>query len=461
MSDVGSSLSVHLRDDLLVLWRHRTLVLSCMAALLATVTVGTFLQPPVYRATAKVLIDREAPRVVSFQELSPIEATQDYYQTQYEIIRSRPLAEKALARLDLLALRPELARARDPVEAFLRSVEVEPIRNSRLVGIAVEDRDPVVSAKIANLIADLYVEQTIATRAETARQALDWLSGQLVDLKAKAQDAELALQRYKEEVGLIAVEEKQDITVRKLEEFNSEYIAAKARRLELESQLVELRRALNDRRRLESAPAVVRNELLQKLRSDLIALQVRLSELRQTYTEKHPEVLKVRSQIEKVQGEIEAEVERIIRSTETEYNALKAREEAMLSAVNQYKREVQDLAQKQIQYGVLKREADTTQEMYNLLLKRMKETRLEGGLPASNVRIVERAAPPRVPARPNRPLNLALGFLVSALLGVGAAFFAEYLDNTVHSPNDVERHLGLQVVAAVPLVPPGASAKEA
>ncbi len=444
---------LHLRDSLLVLWQRRTAVLSCMAALLGTVAVGTFLQQPVYRATAKVLIDREAPRVVSFQELSPIEATQDYYQTQYEIIRSRPLAEKVLARLDLVAQRPELARARDPVQAFLRWVQVEPIRNSRLVGITVEDRDPAMSAAIANLIADLYVEQTVATRADTARQALDWLSEQLVDLKAKAQDAELALQRYKEEAGLIAVEEKQDITVKKLEEFNSEYIGAKAKRLELESQLLELRRALSDPGRLESAPAIVRNELVQKLRGDRIALQVRLSELRQTYTDRHPEVLKVRSQIEKIEGELGAEVQRILRSTETEYNALKAREEAMLAAVNQYKREVQDLAQKQIQYGVLKREADTTQEMYNLLLKRMKETRLEGGLPASNVRVVERAVLPRAPARPNPPLNLALGLLVSALLGVGVAFFAEYMDNTIRSPADVERHLGLRVVAAVPLIP--------
>lgn len=442
----------HLRDYLRVLWRRRWAGLTCAVTVVSTVTIAMLLQRPIYRATAKILIEPEAPRVIAFQEVSPIEATQDYYQTQYEIMRSRPLVEKVVARLDLVAQRPALAAARDPIAVFLRSVAIEPIRNSRLVGISVEDADPVMAATIANLFASLYVEDTISTRVDTARRALGWLSDQLVDLKAKAQDAEVALQRYKEETGLIAVEEKQDITVKKLEEFNSEYIGAKAARLELETQLVELRRALRDRSRLEAAPAIVRNALVQKLRADMIGLQVRRSELKQTYTDKHPEVLKVRSQIAEIEREIAAEISRAVRSAETEYAALRAREEAMLGAVSQYKGEVQNLAKSQIQYGVLKREADSAQEMYDLLLKRVKETTLEGGLPASNVRVVEEAAPPRLPAKPNTPLVVGLGIVVGLLLGVGGAFFTEYMDATVRGPRDVEALTGLKVVATVPVL---------
>ena len=126
----------------------------------------------------------------------------------------------------------------------------------------------------------------------------------------------------------------------------------------------------------------------------------------------------------------------------------------MLAAVAQYKQEVQGLAEKQIQYSVLKREADTNQEMYNLLLKRVKETRLEEGLTASNVRIVEEAAVPRYPARPNRTMNIAIGILVSLLLGVAFAFFAEYMDNTVRSVYEAEQLTGLAVIAQIPLVAP-------
>ncbi len=447
----SSAVSRHLRDYLAVLWRRRWIFATAVIGVCGTVAVGTFLQTPKYQATAKVLIEHEAPRVVSFQEVAPLNATQDYYQTQYEIMRSRPLVEKVMAQLGLPARRPELAKATDPVAAFLRGVTIEPVRNSRLVGISVEDRDPQMAAQTANLFASLYVEETIASRRDMARQAVSWLSDNLVEVKSKAQDAEVALQRYKEKAGLIAVEEKEDITVKKLEEFNSEYIAAKARRLELEAQLVELRRALQDRSQLEAAPVIVQNTLIQKLRGDMIALQVRLSELKQTYTDKHPQVLKVRSQIDKINSEIGAEVSRIVRSTETEYSSLRAREDAMLAAVNQYKGEVQGLAKKQIDYGVLKREADTTQELYNLLLKRVKETSLEGGLPASNVRVVEEATVPLAPAKPNKPLNLAVGLLLSLLLGGAFAFFAEYMDNTVRNADDVVALTGLKVVAMIPL----------
>ncbi len=445
----------HLRDYLATVWRHRWILITCVVTLVSTVTVGTFLQTPIYRATAKVLINREAPRVVSFQEVSPLDTgSEDYYQTQYEIIRSRPVVEKVIARLDLLGQRPVLARSHDPVKELLRHIVIEPIRNSRLVGIAAEDADPKMAADIANLLAKLYVEETVNTRVAAAREALNWLSDQLVDLKAKAADSEAALQSYKEKTGMVAPEEKQDLTLKKLEDFNSEYIAAKTKRLELEAQLVELRRAQKDSSQLDAAPVIVHDPLITKLRTDLIAFQVRLSELRSTYTEKHPEVIKIRSQIDKITREMAAEVARIVRSTETEYAALRAREDAMLAAVNQYKDEAQGLAGKQIQYGVLKREADTNQELYDLLLKRVKETRLEEGLRGSNVRIVEEAHVPHDPAKPNKPLNIGLGVLVSLLLGVGLVFFAEYMDDTVRTQRDVENLTGLAVVGMIPLDTP-------
>src|SRR3990172_8071940 len=275
--------TLHLRDYFGIVWRHRAVMITCFVALVSTVTLGTLLQTRVYVATAKVLIEREAPRVVSFQEVSPIEATQDYYQTQYEIIRSRPLVERVIERLDLGSKRPSLAGSRDPVAAVLRHITLEPIRNSRLVGIQADDPDPEMAAAIANLLANLYVEETVNTRIAAARQAINWLSDQLLDLKAKAKDSETELQRYQEEVGLVAPEGKQDITVKKLEEFNSEYIAAKSKRLELESQLNEVRGAQRDRNRLASAPIIVQITLIQKLRADLIALEVRLSELQSTF----------------------------------------------------------------------------------------------------------------------------------------------------------------------------------
>ena len=137
---------------------------------------------------------------------------------------------------------------------------------------------------------------------------------------------------------------------------------------------------------------------------------------------------------------------------ESEYNALKARENAMLQAVNQYKDEAQSLGKKEIQLGILKREADSNQQLYDVLLKRLKETSLSQGLDSSNVRVIEVAIVPTNPVKPRKVLNLAIGVLVGLAVGAGAAFFLEYMDDTVSTPEQVERALGVPVFSLIPVL---------
>src|SRR5262249_51790473 len=165
---------------------------------------------------------------------------------------------------------------------------------------------------------------------------------------------ELALQRYREQAGLVQVEEKQSLGVRKLAEFNSAYIEAKAKRLEMESRLAELHRASQLQEALESSPVVINNPLVQKLKGQLVELEVQRSKLLKTYREKHPEVVKIQSQIDEIQQKIREEVNRLALSMESEYNALKARENAMLQAVNQYRDEAPAFGKKEMQLGILK-----------------------------------------------------------------------------------------------------------
>ena len=153
------------------------------------------------------------------------------------------MVQRVIDSLGLLGRKPELARSADPVEAFLENVSVEPVRNTRLVEIQVDDPDPKLAAEIANALASAYVHQNLELKLDAARDALTWLTTQVQDLKSKVNESELVLQRYREQSGLVAVEEKQSLTAKKLAEFNSTYIEAKARRLEMEARLAELRRA--------------------------------------------------------------------------------------------------------------------------------------------------------------------------------------------------------------------------
>lgn len=444
---------VHLREYVRVLRKYVWLVLACFVVVLATVALGTYLQRPIYRATTKALLEREAPRVVNFQDLGSAGGESiEFFQTQVQIIKSRPVAQRVIDTLDLKGKKPELTQGGDPVEAFLRTVSVEPIRNTRLVEIQVEDADPKLAADIANTLAGAYVHQNLELKLSAARDALSWLTAQVSDLKTKVNESELALQRYREQAGLIQVEEKQSLGARKLAEFNSAYIEAKAKRLEMETRLGELRRASKQPEVLESSPLVMNNPLIQRLKGQLVELEVQRSKLLKTYREKHPEVVKIQSQVDEISLKIREEVGRLALSMESEFNALKARETAMLQAVNQYRDEAQVLGKKEIQLGILKREADSNQQLYDVLLKRLKETSLSQGLDSSNVRIVESAIVPTRPVKPRKALNLALGAFVGLVVGVCAAFFLEYMDDTIRTPEQVERALGVPVFSLIPVL---------
>jgi uncharacterized protein involved in exopolysaccharide biosynthesis len=443
---------MHLREYVRVLRKHMWLMLACFVVVLGTVALGTYLQRPIFRATTRALLDREAPRVVNFQEAGPSGEPLEVFQTQVQIIRSRPVAQRVIDTLDLKSKKPGLALAADPVEAFLGSVSVEPVRNTRLVEIQVEDPDPKLAAEMANAVASAYVYQNLELKLSSARDALSWLTAQVSDLKTKVNESELALQRYREQAGLVQVEEKQSLGVRKLAEFNSAYIEAKARRLEMEARLAELRRASQQTEALESSPLVMNNPLIQRLKGQLVELEVQRSKLLKTYRDKHPEIVKIQSQVDEISVKIKEEVGRLALSMESEYNALKARENAMLQAVNQYKDEAQSLGKKEIQLGILKREADSNQQLYDVLLKRLKETSLSQGLDSSNVRVIEAAIVPTHPVKPRKVLNLAIGVLVGLAVGVGAAFFLEYMDDTVSTPEQVERALGVPVFSLIPVL---------
>jgi len=196
---------------------------------------------------------------------------------------------------------------------------------------------------------------------------------------------------------------------------------------------------------------VADNTLIQKLKQEAAELDVQKSKLLKTYKDKHPEVLKVQAQIDQVAQRIEGEIKTMLRAVQTEYRVARAREETLLGNVNQLRKEGQELNEKEIQYLALQRESDSNQQLYEAVLKRLKETGVTGGLETNNVSVIEEAAVPRAPIRPRKTINLVVSVLVGLFVGVGVALTIEYFDTTVKTPDDVERYLGLPVIGIVPM----------
>lgn len=443
---------IHWRDYLYVLDKRKWVILSFLLVLVITVTIASLVMTPVYQATVKILIEKEQPKVLDIKEVIAIDAgAQEYYQTQYEIIKSRPVMQKTVEALDLVNKKPGWAKAQEPALMLQKMIEVKPIRNTRLVSVNVQDKDPQMAADIANMVGTMYTRYNLEMKLKGTREALIWLSEQMNDLRAKVQDSEAALQRYKETHGILNIDQQQKVFEERITIYQKALLEAKAQRINAESRLNEIRKVERDIRTDKAAIIFGDQPMIQKLRSNFLDLEVQLSKALKTYKEKHPEVVKLRSQIKQLEEQINYEMKLLISGIENEIKIAQTKENSFQGALDGAKREMLGLNEKEIQFAALKRDAESNQQMYEVVLKRLKETGLSGGLEANNIRIVEPAEVPRVPVRPRKGLNILLSLIIGLGLGVGLAFFMEYLDDSIKTPSEIERYLNMPLLGLIPL----------
>jgi uncharacterized protein involved in exopolysaccharide biosynthesis len=418
-----------------------------------TVAIWTFVQVPIYQAVATILIEPEPPKVLNIQDVVPMGGASDrnFYPTQYEIMKSRPVLERAAAALKAKTQPAARSDGADGVvDELSAAITIEPKRNTRLVLIKIDGPDPARAAEAANALANAYAKYNVELKLKGARDALSWLTEEAGRLRAKAEESSQALQNYRVKTGILGMQEQRQITAAKIMDFNKAFLEAQAQRLSLESKLQELNRIAKEPAGVQTIFTVADNALIDRLKGEASTLETERSKLLKVYKEKHPEILKIDAQIQQVKQRLEAEFQNTLQAVQTQYKVAKAREDTLANQVNQLRQEGQQLNEKEIQYQNLQREVESNQALYESVLKRMKETGVAGGLEDSNVRIIEAAAPPTVPIRPRKARNVALSIAAGLALAFGAAFALEYLDTTVKTPDDVERYLGLSVIGVVP-----------
>lgn len=470
--------------DLLSYWRvlrkRRWTALTVFFVLFTIVLLGTLKQKPIYRGQALVEIAKENPNLLTVQELFALETVSDtYLETQYKILRSDSLARRVIDqfRLDQLEeFNPDVSRRygnrpassdpspslgpgeaeRDPrgyqttLRRFRDRLNVDPVKRSRLVEISFESEDAELAARVVNALASHYVEQNLEVRWEATQKASEWLSQQLLELKARLEKSENELQGYARENGLLFLETEkgtpENIVNERLRQLQEELTRAQGARYEKESlyRLVEA----GDYGALPGPE----NKLLQDLTVRLAELQREQALLGTTFTPDYPRVKQIQTQIEQIQAVIERERRRAAERITNDYLAAARRETLVRQAFEDQQKQANLVANRSVQYNILKREVETNKQLYEGLLQRLKEAGVSAGLKASNIRIVDAAEPPKKPAKPNLLLNLALAVVMGCGLGVGAAFLQEHLDNSLKTSEDVERFLGLPALALIPSV---------
>jgi succinoglycan biosynthesis transport protein ExoP len=464
------------RRYLAVLHKRRGIVLTCLGVSLAVAVLHNYTTRPVYQATTQILIDRDTPNVLPNKELVElVQGGMDYYQTQYQLLKGRSLAERAVERLKLqthpeLATGPMLnpwerlrglfgrppAAAMDPnglplspaAAAFRSRVEVAPIPGSRLVNLHFRAYDPQVAADAVNALAQLYIEQSLELRFTTSTEATGWLSERLKEQQAKVEAAEKALQDYRESEGLVNQEERQGLVSQKLEMLNGAVLDARTDRIAKESLYNQI--ATLGPAQVESFPLVLGSEAVQALKLELAQLQKEEARLAETLGDRHPDMVRARAQIRTTEEKIRAEIRNVARAAESEYRTALAKESRLAASLEAVKHEAQDTNRKSIEYGVLMREVETNRKLYQDLLTKTKQTGLETELKTTNIRVVEKAETPRGPVSPRPMRNYQIAVLVGLLAGIALAFGFEHLDNTFKTPEDVKEHLQVPFLGMVP-----------
>ena len=223
-------------------------------------------------------------------------------------------------------------------------------------------------------------------------------------------------------------------------------------RLNQEARYRQLMQILerDDRAALDSFPAVLGNGFVQNLKAELATTERGLAEQTEFRGDRHPEVIQARAEVETAERRLEAEIQKVVEAEQTEFQAAEAEERSLVAALETQTREALALDRRGIEYGVLRRDAESNRQIYDSLLQRTKETGISGELTTNNIRVVDVAERPRTPVSPRRGLNLLLALVGGSMFGVGIAFFFEYFDNRLKTPDEVEAQLGLPSLGLIP-----------
>jgi len=454
----------HLYDYLLVLRKHQWLILSFLLAVVTIVSIATFRMQPVYVTTARIEIDRENSNYLPFQGVDSYDVMMDmdnYIETQSRILTSETLALQTIRNSGLIPhmeipgapasseaiTSGDLANHKRPPElgAFLGSLSVKRVPQSRLLDVSFESTDPLLAAQILNAHIQNFMEQNFRSRYDTTAKATRWLTDQLSELKVRVQNSEDARLAYERAHQIWELDDKHNITTQRLTDLNQELTNAQSERMRKEA-LYEFAKAGN----IDAVQQLRENSNLQALvrkRSDLYG--VYLDSLNQ-YGPNFPRVQRLQAQLKELEEMMDTEKHNILDTLGNEYNAARQREGLLNEALNEQKSEVNLMAQSMVEYNILRRDAEGNKTMYDGLLTKLKEANIAAGLKSSNIRVVDPAMVPSNPSRPAKTKNIALSFLVGLVGGIGLALLREYLDNTVKTPDDIETLVRLPSLAVVP-----------
>ena len=472
------------RQYLRMVIRWRYVILGVTAACFLLGLIATLLATPKYTAVTTVEISRESAKVTDLQgvEREASIADQEFYQTQYGLLKSRVLSERVATQLNLIddrsffklfgvddedgafqvvngrfaaAGRAErLARAGTLLD---ENVVITPARLSRLVDIRFTSPDPVFSAKVSNAWAESFIRMNLERKVQATSYGRDLLQQQLGQLKQRLDESQRQLVGYASAQRIINLPQQsadgkttseRSIVADELVALNASLSQATADRIQSQARYEQGGRG-------GSSTEALRNNAINNLRERRAELSAEYQKLMTQFEPGYPSAQSLARQIAELDRGIAREEGRVSTSLSGDYREATGRERALAARVDELKSSFLDQRRRSIQYNIYQQEVDTNRALYDGLLQRFKEIGIAGGVGVNNISVVDPAEVPKKPSSPRLLLNLAIALLAGLGLGAVAAFALEQIDEAIADPAEIERQLGLPLLGSVPKLSEG------
>ncbi len=463
-----------LRQYAHIIWKRFWIVIAAIAVCLGAAYWFTTTRPKLYQSSSTVEISYLSPAIVSERVDHATQSgdwwsSRTFMETQYKILQTRNIALKTAKRLrtdDLWVLLGEpKSRTEPPSEEEFNTaaariqggLNIDPVKDSSVVQIQFTHTNPELTATVANNLAEAYIDDNLLRRLSTTQGASLWLDEQLESLRRQLDEAEMAIHEFREENKILSVslEDRVNILSNRIQTLSGNIDKTMSERMALEAEMAQLEQIRNVEDPInDPALSFVKNPVIEALKQRYVEAYLELVNLRGRYMEKHPKIQSQEALLAAIRRDLE-------REAMLELTVLRARRRALIGTQGRYnaaleeaKNEGLELAKKAIEFNRLKRTQAHTEKMYELVLSRFKETDLAKELRTNNVRMMDRARVPLAHFSPKIHLNLAIGFALGLLLGVGLAFLLHFLDNTIKSQEDIEQILSLPYLGWLPDIKP-------
>lgn len=480
----GSDSSTNLRDLWAVVYRSRFQILAILAACVVAALILNLLATPLYEGTATVEVRQEAAKVLGTEADQESAAskldTERFLKTQVDIVRSRAVAQAVAQSLglmrgddfldtmrvdkdarvsDKIKISPAEMQRERVIKALQDHLDVKYTGETRIIELTFTSPNADLSAQVANAYADAFIRNNLARKSSSSAYALDFLRGQLNEAQARLERAEQAAIDYARRTRIV------DASNAAASSDNAGTNSARIQSL-VTAQLVQLNRAYSDAvtarisaeqkwRSVEalplmSIPDVLTNQAIQGLIAQRAEAEAERKSLLATKREDYPTVQAASSKMRELDGQIASLARSIRNSIRSEYQVAQANEQKLQDQINQLKTSTLTEQNQGIELSILRREADTSRQQYEALLRRYNELNAESGIQTNNLSVVDRAFVPFKPSWPKLPLSIVLGLIVGILISGGYILLREQIIMVIRTPDDVRTKLGMSLLGVAP-----------